>query len=157
MTRKVNFKQSNLLPLIGALKENTESGSFTIGAEKNAPVGGAYFHVITDDEDKNEVKESFSRNIDSASLIDRAVKFKENPYARWAVVCVSEPFLVPKYFEKKSLAVQYKRWARQDGTDFRVVDLDRKVVIKENFKAEVESSEVDLSSFKKKDANRFSI
>ena len=50
MRRIVNFTQSNLLPLISALKENTEEGEYTIGMEGNAPVGGEYYHVMNDEQ-----------------------------------------------------------------------------------------------------------
>ena len=50
MRRIVNFTQSNLLPLISALKENTEEGEYTIGIEGNAPVGGEYYHVMNDEQ-----------------------------------------------------------------------------------------------------------
>ena len=50
MRRIVNFTQSNLLPLISALKENTEEGEYTIGMEGNAPVGGEYYHVMDDEQ-----------------------------------------------------------------------------------------------------------
>lgn len=50
MRRIVNFAQSNLLPLISALRENTEEGEYTIGMESNAPVGGEYYHVMDDEQ-----------------------------------------------------------------------------------------------------------
>lgn len=51
MGKIVKFIESNLLPLIRALNENTEEGEFTIGMEDNAPVGGEYYHVMDDEQD----------------------------------------------------------------------------------------------------------
>ena len=127
----IGLTQKNLVPLVDALRENADDDSYMLGIEPDAPACAAYYHVMPNKK-KGEVKESFSNGPEWSELINRAIKFHENPYARWAVVCKSEPFLVPKYFEKKSAALHYKRWGRHSGGDFRIVDLENKRVIREN-------------------------
>lgn len=68
MGKIVKFIESNLLPLIRALNENTEEGEFTIGMEDNAPVGGEYYHVMDDEQD--DIREN---NIISENSTDRRV------------------------------------------------------------------------------------
>jgi hypothetical protein len=68
MGKIVKFIESNLLPLIRALNENTEEGEFTIGMEDSAPVGGEYYHVMDDEQD--DIREN---NIISENSTDRRV------------------------------------------------------------------------------------
>ena len=80
MGKIVNFIQSNLLPLIGALKENTEEGEYTIGMEGNAPVGGEYYHVM-DDEDT--VTENLEFEVDSSDVDLSSFKKQDSLPSIW--------------------------------------------------------------------------
>ena len=61
MGKVVNLTQSNLLPLIDALKENVELDTYTIGGEKDAPVGGRYYHVQNEDDSNIEEDINFDK------------------------------------------------------------------------------------------------
>ena len=70
MGKIVNFIQSNLLPLIRAVNENTEEGTYMLGGEKGAAVGGEYYHVQDDDETLEESNNvSLRGNINDTNTI----------------------------------------------------------------------------------------
>lgn len=115
--------------------------------------------------------EGYKKNIPQ-EFIDMAVKFRKNKYTNWCVVDLVSAHRFPRYFEKKEVAVRYMKTLRQFGDKPALINLDalngklhegknkRKNIIisenkikllKENLDLEVDSSEIDLSSFKKKD------
>ena len=141
MSRKIYIGEDNLINLKNAMagknighstfmqedKPPYEKDEFTIN-----PEGGANdnFHV-----NENASKE----------LINTAIKYRPNEFSRWAVVIPSNPSLMPNYFEKKSLAIEFKKW---HGNCF-IIDLDKYDKLNENIENEVEANEVNLDSFKK--------
>lgn len=84
-------------------------------------------------------------------FIDLAIKFRKNEFTNWCVVDLVDIRRVPRYFEKKEVAVRYMKTLRQFGNKPALINLDAINGINENFNFEVDSSEIDLSSFKKKD------
>lgn len=62
MGKTVNFSQTNLIPLMRALKENVELDTYTIGGEPDAPVGGRYYHVSDKEVNEEETLVTESKN-----------------------------------------------------------------------------------------------
>ena len=76
MGKVVNLTQSNLLPLIDALKENVELDTYMIGGEEDAPVGGRYYHV--QNEDDSNIEEDINFDKHGMSLNDDDILRKYN-------------------------------------------------------------------------------
>lgn len=117
MSRKIYIGEDNLINLKNAMagknighstfmqedKPPYEKDEFTIN-----PEGGA--------NDNFHVNENISKE-----FIKIAIKYRPNEFSRWAVVIPSNPSLMPNYFEKKSRAIEFKKWY---GSGI-IIDLDK--------------------------------
>ena len=103
-----------------------EVDEYEIGAESdNPPVGGNNYHI-------NEI-------IAPPEFINVAKKLRPNKFSNWCVIDTRDVYIVPRYFEKKSCAVEYKRWLGKSGI---VVNLDRL-----NESASFDSSEIGAVNY----------
>lgn len=73
MGKTVNFSQTNLIPLMRALKENVELDTYKIGGETDAPVGGRYYHVSDEETNEKETLVTESKNSSRAHKQTRQI------------------------------------------------------------------------------------
>ena len=134
MSKKVYIEENNLVKLKDAMVGKNTSHS-TFMSEDKPPyekdeyeIGGEggnndFFHV-----NENAYQE----------LINIAIKFRPNKFNKWAVIIPSKPGIMPNYFEKKSRAIEFKKWYGEGV----IVDLDKYNNLNENYGF---SRNVDLS------------
>ena len=83
MGRTINFSKSNLLPLIGVLREGAESDEFVLGMETDAPVGGAYYHI----KEEEPVNEAYSNrgpiDLSAVGSVEYTWDFDDDEYREW--------------------------------------------------------------------------
>lgn len=59
------------------------------------------------------------------AITEMARSMQPNSHRRYAVIDVRDPFSVPKYFEKRSYANEFKIWANKSGRLYELIDLGR--------------------------------
>ncbi len=142
MRRKVYIKENNLVKLKNAMaSENTSHSTFM--SEDKPPYEKDEFTINPEGgaNDNFHISEDASQD-----AINIALELKPDRFKRWAVIFPSKPGLMPQYFEKKSCAVDFKRWYGKCV----IVDLDKYGNLNENIESEVEANQVNLYSFKKR-------
>ena len=160
MSKTVTINQDKLLKLKESMASDSNISShnnycselteaapevdvFEIGGEENSPVGGQYFH------EKKKVEES------SLNLPKRYIDFliKNMPkYSNWVVFDLSNLSTFPRYFQKRQSAYDFYKWMKMSPSSKpKMLNLDKiNNAVNENYDIEVNSSDIDLSSFKKK-------
>ena len=58
------------------------------------------------------------------SIFNHAKSIQPNEHKRWAVVDIRNPYGVPRYFEKKEAAIEYKVWLNRAGGLCDLMDLN---------------------------------
>lgn len=108
------------------------------GEDENGDVigGGNYFHI-------NEG----AMNRIPKQVIPILLKYKPNEFSRWAVITTANLNLMPKYFEKKSYAIEYKKWLSRDWrmNPVIIVDLNSINFTNESYGVTNKLSNIDLS------------
>ena len=59
------------------------------------------------------------------AITDYARSMRPDDAKRFAVINVRDPYAVPKYFEKKQYADEYRVWGNRMGGNFQTLDLDK--------------------------------
>ena len=141
MLRKVYIKENNLVKLKNAMaSENTSHSTFM--SEDKPPYEKDEFTINPE----GGANDNFHISEDATQdAINMALELKPDRFKRWAVIFPSKPGLMPQYFEKKSCAVDFKRWYGKCV----IIDLDKYGNLNENIESEVEANQVNLDSFKK--------
>ena len=98
-----------------------------IGAEPNSPMGGTYYH-------KKQTNESvMSESKVPQEFIDRANELRPNRFSNWAVINLNDINLMPQYFEKRSSALEYYKWVKNNPKNKAViVNLDESINFNKN-------------------------
>ena len=79
---------------------------------------GVKYKKVTDEEAARML--AIYTDLNQDAIIDYARKMRTNDMQRYAVVDTTDPYRVPKYFEKRQTAQEYKSWA---GRKFKILDL----------------------------------
>ena len=126
MSKKIYIGEDNLINIKNAMAGKNTSHS-TFMPEDKPPyekdeyeIGGEggnndFFHV-----NENAYQE----------LINIAIKFRPNKFKKWAVIIPSKPGIMPNYFEKKSRAIEFKKWYGEGV----IVDLDKYNNLNESYR-----------------------
>lgn len=98
-----------------------------IGAEPNSPMGGTYYH-------QKQTNESvMSESKVPQEFIDRANELRPNRFSNWAVINLNDINLMPQYFEKRSMALEYYKWVKNNPKNKAViVNLDESINFNKN-------------------------
>ena len=75
-------------------------------------------------EEADQMMELFTV-MNQQAITDYAIQMRENNRKRYAIINVRDPYAVPKYFEKKKFAEEYRVWANRMGGMFQTFDLDK--------------------------------
>jgi hypothetical protein len=119
-----------------------EVDEYEIGDEgNNPPVGGNVCHV-------NESMLNFPEG-----FIEFLMKKKPDKFSNWVVFDLNNLSTYPRYFQKRQTAYDFYKWMKMDyNCKPKLLNLDKiNNVVNENYDIEVNSSDIDLSSFKKRD------
>ena len=82
-------------------------------------------------------------------VIDLAIKYRPDEFKKWAVADAKRVHMRPEFYEKKAAAIWAYKLRKQWDLDPVIINLDKLNPMNENVEIEVDSSEVDLSSFEK--------
>ena len=75
-------------------------------------------------EEADRMMELFTA-LNRQEIVNYARSMRPHEMKRYAVINVRDPYAVPKYFEKRKYADEYKVWGNRQGGLFETLDLDR--------------------------------